>query len=192
MVTVGVNSHRETRDELELVAASANPAEFGVLYDRYVDAVYGYCLFRLWDRAEAEDTTSLVFAKAFEALPRFTSRTGTFRSWLFTIAHNVVVNVHRDRKSHRPLASIYHLPTPAIGPDEEAVREDERARVRAACLQLTEEQRHVIELRMAGLTGAEIATAMGKSLPAIKMLQVRAIDRLQELLWAAEPVGEVR
>jgi DNA-directed RNA polymerase specialized sigma24 family protein len=107
MVNASVDTDRQTGEELEVVAAQATPAKFAVLYDRYVDAVYGYCLFRLWDRAEAEDATSLIFAKAFEALPRSRFGAGTFRSWLFTIAHHVVVNVHRVRKSHALLMADY-------------------------------------------------------------------------------------
>ena len=176
-------------EEHEVAAARTNPAEFAVFYDRYVDAMFNYCLFRLWDRHDAEDATSLTFTRAFEALPRFKSDRGTFRSWLFTIAHNVVVNTHRDRRLHRPLDAIFELPSREPGPDDEAVLSDERWRLRAACLQLTEEQRHVVELRIAGLTGAEISAATGKSLAAVKMLQVRALDRLHHLLSAGEELG---
>jgi RNA polymerase sigma-70 factor (ECF subfamily) len=158
------------------------PVEFAVLYERHVDAIYGYCLFRLWNTAEAEDATSLIFTKALEAFPRYQPGRGSIRSWLFAIAHNVVVNAHRDRKPHQPLDRALALPAAVSGPDEEAVRSEERRLLRAACLQLTDEQRQVVELRMAGLTGAEIAGAMGKSVPAVKMLQVRALDRLQALL----------
>ena len=51
---------------------------FGLLYDRYVDPVYRYCYGRLGSREEAEDATSLIFARALAALP--THRGGSFRS----------------------------------------------------------------------------------------------------------------
>jgi hypothetical protein len=40
----------------------------------------------------AEDATSLVFAKALAGLPSYRADGATFRSWLFTIAHNVVID----------------------------------------------------------------------------------------------------
>lgn len=177
-------------DDRDILAAQIDPPTFGVLYERYVDAVFGYCLFRLWDRIDAEDATSLTFTRAFEALPKYrVGGGGTFRSWLFTIAHNVVVNLQRGRKEYRSLDAIAGVSTREPGPDDQAIEHDERSRVRMACQRLTEEQRQVIELRMAGLTGAEVAAAMGKSLPAVKMLQVRAIDRLKHLLGGGGELG---
>ena len=41
------------------------------------------------------------------------------------------------------------------------------------------DQREVIELRLAGLTGREIAEAMERSVDAVKMLQLRAMKRLR-------------
>jgi RNA polymerase sigma-70 factor (ECF subfamily) len=185
MATARLDTTRMS-EEPELDRATEWPIEFVVLYDRHVDAVYGYCLFRLWNAADAEDATSLVFTKALEALPKFKHGRGSLRSWLFTIAHNVVVNAHRDRRSHWPIEHAFDLPATDRGPDEEALLSDQRRQLRLACLQLTVEQREVVEFRMAGLTGAEIAEASGKSLAAVKMLQVRALDRLQALLATEE------
>ena len=54
----------------------------------------------------------------------------------------------------------------------------------AALGQLTEEQRSIIELRLAGLSANEIATALGKSRNAIDQMQYRAVARLRKLLTA--------
>src|SRR5262245_60361601 len=75
-------------DALLVMRAQAEPSAFTVLYDRYVEAVYRYCDRRLGDRTAAEDATSVIFTRAFVNLPKY--RAGTFRGWLFTIAHNVV------------------------------------------------------------------------------------------------------
>jgi RNA polymerase sigma-70 factor (ECF subfamily) len=81
------------RDDDALVArAREDRRAFAPLYERYFDAVYRYCYHRLGNWTDAEDATSLVFANALGALPRFRDHAGSFRSWLFTIAHNVVGN----------------------------------------------------------------------------------------------------
>ena len=90
-------------DDALVAAAREDPAEFAVLYRRYVDAVYRYCHRRLGNREAAEDATSLVFTKAIDALPRY--RAGGFRAWLFAIAHNTIANELRGSTSQaaRPI-----------------------------------------------------------------------------------------
>ena len=88
-------------DQALVIAAQRDPRAFAPLYLRYVDAVYGYCHRRLGTKEVAEDATSLVFAKALAALPRYRSDGGTFR-WSL-IAHNVVVDSRRTARPRIPL-----------------------------------------------------------------------------------------
>jgi RNA polymerase sigma-70 factor (ECF subfamily) len=75
-------------DDADLVArAQVDREAFALLYRRYLDPVHRYYYRRLGSREAAEDATSLVFTKAFTALPTY--RTGSFRSWLFAIAYHV-------------------------------------------------------------------------------------------------------
>lgn len=171
-------------DEQAIRAAQMNPAAFSLLYERYVDAVYGYCLIRLGNPMDAEDAAALVFQRAFEAASRFKSGQGSVRAWLFAIAHNTVANAHRGRRPHRPIEDAARVADGQPSPDDQAIRAEERARLQFALSRLTGDQRSVIELRMAGLSSAEVAQAMNKSVAAVKMLQLRAIDRLQELMHA--------
>ena len=76
------------------VRARVDREAFAALYARYVDPVYRYSLSRLGDREAAEDATSQVFVHALAALPRYREQ-GSFRSWLFAIAHNVVTDAGR-------------------------------------------------------------------------------------------------
>lgn len=74
--------------------ATHDPLAFGEIYERYVDRVYGYCHRRLGSKERAEDATSLIFSRALAAIDRFQPRS-TVRSWLFTIAHNVITDQYR-------------------------------------------------------------------------------------------------
>jgi DNA-directed RNA polymerase specialized sigma24 family protein len=57
---------------------------------------------------------------------------------------------------------------------------------------LPADQRRVIELRLAGLTGAEIAGVLNRSVAAVKMLQLRAMTRLRSELGVATQSREQR
>ena len=160
--------------------AQADPAAFAPLYDRYFDAIFGYCLRRLRDRETAADATAAVFAKALAALPRY--RSGSFRSWLFAIAHNVVIDVARQRRPTVGLDAAAAIADAGLGPEDSAMAQDEWWAVDALLTRLTPDQRRVVELRLAGLTGREIAAALGQSLPAVKATQFRAYARLRRLM----------
>src|SRR5262245_47822728 len=89
-------------DELALVRrAQTNAQAFGALYDRYVQRVYRYCLYRTNHLHEAEDLTAQIFLAALESLPRY-RQDGHFAAWLFSIARNKVAEHHRHAP-HEPL-----------------------------------------------------------------------------------------
>ncbi|HEY7032108.1 MAG TPA: sigma-70 family RNA polymerase sigma factor [Thermomicrobiales bacterium] len=173
-----------SESDADLIArARVDRAAFGVLFDRHAESVYRYCYRRLGDRNAAEDATSQVFTRAMLALPGYRERRGSsFVAWLFAIAHNVATDATRRDRRHAPLdAAAGEMDT---GPTvEEAVLGAEEARsVRALLLALPPDQRRAMELRLAGLTGPEIADVLGRSHRAVKMLQFRAIGTLRSLL----------
>lgn len=172
-------------DDAELVAmAQENPYAFEFLYRRYVDPVHRYCHRRLGSREAAEDATSLIFTKAFTSLPRF--RTGSFRSWLFTIAYHVIADDLRARRSQLDLNEASDMAGPDPSPEELVVALEGERSVAALLNHLPDAQRQVVELRLAGLTGREIADVLGRGLPAVKMSQLRAYARLRDLLTENE------
>src|SRR5438132_11567458 len=69
---------------LAIRAGKGEPAAFGALYDRYVDAVYRYVFYRVRNDAEAEDLTSEVFMRAMKAIPRYEPRPALL-SWQYRI-----------------------------------------------------------------------------------------------------------
>ncbi len=171
--------------------AQADARNFAPLYERYAPVVYHYCLRRLTDRELAADATSVVFVKAITALPGFRPdprREGsTFRSWLFAIAHNVIVDTHRRYRPHRSLDTDLAMHgdrfvSPVTGPEEHALNIEAARIVHHALGHLPERQRRVVELRLAGLSGAEIAAALGMTGSAVKSAQYRAYATLRTIL----------
>ena len=188
----GIRTHEEfdqaaalRREELAMVErAQQHPAAFAPLYERYVDAVFGYCYRRTSDRELAADLTHQVFDRVLTALPRFVQRpaTGSFRSWLFAIAHNLVVDTHRLRRATTPIEKVPHLRDTTATPEDLAIAGERQRALWDALTDLTEGQRQVVELRLAGLTGPEIAETLGLHLAAVKSTQFRAYARLRSIL----------
>ena len=187
---VGRADHLDGRDasvggEAALIErAKDDPEAFGLLYDRYVEAVYAFCFRRLGTREAAEDATSQVFTNVLAALPRYRERDDAFRAWLFTIAYRVVHDRFRDRQ-RRPTAPLDHaaaVPDPAPSPEDAAVAADACETLTRLLGRLSADQRRIVELRLAGLNGEEIARLLGKRRNAVDVAQHRAIARLRALL----------
>ena len=190
-------SHRPEHDDLADLAdealaslARTDPRAVAVLYRRYLPAVFVFCERRLPTTEAAEDATSLVFTKAVAALPMYRDGGGSFRSWLFAIAMRVAIDAHRARRPLTVLDAAFDVADVArwSAPAEETEHADLVRAVHTALTTLPPDQRAIVELRMAGLTGPEIAAVVGRSLASVKFAQFRAYQRLRELL--AEPTYE--
>lgn len=181
MVTGGVEVAESPviDDEALVLRAKEDPAAFAPLYRRYVRPVYGYCFQRLGNRELAEDATSQVFVQAIAALPRY--RADSFRGWIFTIAHNVVADVQR-RRPMAPLDDAGELTDRSESPEDAAITGDAERSVRRLLALLNRDQREVVELRLAGLNGAEIAAVLGRRPGAVRATQFRAFQVLREFL----------
>jgi RNA polymerase sigma-70 factor (ECF subfamily) len=168
----------EVQDERVLVALALHDRQaFAPLYDHYVGPIYRYCYQRIGNREAAEDAASLVFVKALNALPTY--RGGAFAGWLFAIAHNVVIDSLRTATSPQSLDAMLDVMDAAPGPEEEVLAVSDAATLRNLLQTLPEDQRRVLDLRLAGYRGAEIAAALGRSLTAVKTLQYRAMCQLR-------------
>ncbi len=176
--------------EATLVArAVAGDADaFGELYLQHLDAIYRYVYFRVGNTEDAEDLTELVFLKAWEALPNYKPRGNRFASWLYRIAHNVVVDHHRRERS--PLSLSFPGGRQWEGDEpaalDQVIRTEEAEALAAAIAQLPDEQQQVIILRfIEGLRHAEIARIIDKSEGACRVIQHRALTALNRLLSQA-------
>lgn len=175
-------------DAAVVARAQADGAAFADLYQRHFDGVFGYCRRALGGADRAEDAAQQVFEQALAALPRY-REAERFRSWLYAIAFRVIGRqIAADRRT-LALDPEADLVDPALSPEAVVLGEIERQAVRAAVARLPADQRRVVELRLAGLKGREIAAEIGRSHAAVRMLQQRAIDRLASDLAADRVPG---
>ena len=173
------------QEETRLVAQAkrGNEAAVSQLYRQYAPGIYGYVASRVREPAVADDLTSEVFLRALEGLPRFEDRGISLSAWLYRIAHDRTVD-HFRRQARRPTLPLDDEFLPAQeGLEHEVDVRLGMEQLRGAMEKLTAEQHQVILLRfISGLKLQEIAYVMDKSTDAIKMLQLRALTRLRQLV----------
>ena len=178
-------------DALLVVWSRQNPQAFTALYDRYFPVVYGYCQSQLGDPEAAADASSATFLKALAALPGY-REAGRFRSWLFAIAHNAVLDEIAHRRPEESLETANEIFDPSASPEERALAAIDQAWLDGALGRLPAADRRVLELRRAGLNGREIAEVLGISHEAAKKRQLRAMDQVRADLVASSGTREAR
>ncbi len=173
------------QEEAGLVARAQQGDETAVsrLYRQYAPRIYGYIASRVRDPVLADDLTSDAFLCALEGLPQFEHRGVSIAAWLYRIAHDRVAD-HFRRQAQRPAVPLAEELLPAQdGFDQEMDAHLRLQQLGQAMERLTADQHQVILLRfVAGLKLREVAYVMGKSEHAVKMLQLRALRRLRELV----------
>jgi RNA polymerase sigma factor (sigma-70 family) len=175
---VSVVSSEPTDAELVL---AADPASFGLLYERHALRVYTWFRRRLaW---AASDLTAETFAQAWLSRGRFRDdRGGSAAPWLLGIARNVLrESVRRDRVERRARERL-GLPTDLASQDDyDAVEErlSPRAALAIALDSLPEHEREALELRILGeLPYEEVAQRFSIQPAAARLRVSRALRRL--------------
>jgi RNA polymerase sigma-70 factor (ECF subfamily) len=175
-------------------AATGRPASADahaeVLYERLYDRVFGYCLYQLGSREEAEDATQVTFVQALRGLRRgVVPRVET--AWVFAIAKNVCLERHQVRGKRRAREVLLDPADLELEAVEDERHGEETARLREALEHLSDQQREAVLLReWRGLSYREIAAEMGVSLSAVETLIFRARRSLAEQL--SEETGRTR
>jgi RNA polymerase sigma-70 factor (ECF subfamily) len=171
-------------DELAL-GATHDPAQYAMLYRRYVRRVYRYFYGRVGSAGEAEDLTSQLFLEVLKALPRYRPQ-GKFAPWLFTLARRRAADFHRSAPA-LPLELAGELSAPG-DPLEEVIQAERLSRLSELYAQLDEERQELIRLRYgAGLTYHQVGQVLGRSEGAVTMALHRTLHWFQEN-WEVQDV----
>jgi RNA polymerase sigma-70 factor, ECF subfamily len=135
--------------------------------------------------ASADDIDDLVqesLFRAFRALDGW-RRTASFRSWLFTIASNLLRDEFRRRKGRQVIPLEGREYSDRTDPDGELAASETAERVREGIARLPRLQRQVFLLRaQEGARYEEIAAALGTTPGAARVHYHHAVKRLREIV----------
>lgn len=171
-------------------AKSRDPEAFGMLYDEYVDQIFRYVYYKVGNLTESQDLTGQTFLKAFENIDSYEVRDVQFSSWLYRIAHNLVVDFFRreSRRESVPIDDQPPAPSTTGNPVESVLADLESERLYKAMNRLTHNQREVLVLKFIdSLSNAQVAEIMGLSVGAVKSTQKRGLLALNRILGS--PAG---
>ncbi|MCD4783207.1 MAG: RNA polymerase sigma factor [Candidatus Eremiobacteraeota bacterium] len=166
-------------NENELIQAVARGEEYAleILFERHYEGIWKYALVILKNPEDAKEVVNDTFFRAFRYAGQFRGD-GLFSAWLYRIAKNLCMNILNRRKKLLKAVSVVgdemrkynNSSAPDIAPFIEKLDN------------LKADYRDVIILKdISGYSMKEMAGIMGRSVPAIKTLHHRAINKLREI-----------
>jgi RNA polymerase sigma-70 factor (ECF subfamily) len=167
-----------------VIKAHSDQAAFVRLYRRYYDAIFRYCVHRLFERTAAEDVTSEVFLKMVENLHHFRGNEAQFGNWLYRIAINAVNNHLRKTSRRKGLRKI------ACEQVDDRTNDCEQfsinlALLKQAMLALKPRYQTIIALRFFdNMKLIEIAEVLGSSPGTVRSQLARALEKLRKKMRA--------
>jgi len=170
--------------------ARGDAAAFEVLYRRHETRIWRYLHRHVGNRECANELMQEVWFGVARNASRYRPK-ARFTTWLFTLAHNRMVDWFRSRRPVESLDAIgidapeiTRITAPCSGePYAAAVAHDQMAALLDALRQLPEDQREVFVLQIEGdLKVEEIAGITGSAFETTKSRLRYARTKLRELL----------
>lgn len=164
-------------------AQNGDTEAFSRLYDIFIQPVYRYVFFKV-SKSDALDLTESVFLKVWEHLKSYSKLKGAFSSWVFKIAHNIVVDHYRVQREHVDLDDVA-LPDENRLSDPRFLTENRLHQdvLRKALGKLKKKYQDILVLRYVNdLEHREIARIMKRSEGSLRILKFRALQALKKVL----------
>src|SRR5258708_4813133 len=153
---------------------------FGQLYELYFEKIYKFIYFRVSHKEVAEDLAEEVFIRAWSKITHV--KEDSFGGWLYQIAKNRVIDYYRQKKTDIDIDQIANILESDNDLNRDANAVIEHQVFLGLLKQLSPEQQIIIKLKfLEDLSNAEISELISKSEGSIRVVQHRAIQKLQEL-----------
>ncbi len=173
-------------EELKIIEqAKIDPAAFSSLYECYVDKIYNYIYYRTHNHQDAEDLTAGVFQRALDKIDTYKDKGYPFSAWLYTIAHNLVANWHRDEQKCQtiPLEQVSMVSSQNGNPFQTTVKKEKVNLLAQSIKTLSPVRQQLLTLKFIdGETNAEIGRILNRSEGAVKSLYHRTMVSLKTML----------
>jgi len=158
-----------------------------VLHDEHAEALFTFCLRFTGDRQRAEDVVQEVLVRAWRQLSTLELGDRPVRPWLFTVARNVLTDLHRaDRARPQVVADDSALAGMTVAGDE-MDRAVESWTMAEALRRLSEQHREVlVHSYWLGRSVTETAQALGIPAGTVKS---RTYYAVRSLRLALEEMG---
>lgn len=176
-------------DEVLMARYAEGDAEsFEILFQRYEARAYAYFLRRTGLPDRAQDLYQLLFLRIHRARDRY-DPTRPFASWFFEIARRLLLD--DSRRAFRAREVPFDGWEPVVEAPSSEDRLWQREALGSLMAPLSEVERYVlIGAKVEGRAYAELAADLERSVPAVRKIASRALQRLRHGVRTAVPVQD--
>jgi RNA polymerase sigma-70 factor (ECF subfamily) len=173
----------DERKLIRRIQKHADKTAADTLIRSYYDEILAYAYRQTSDRQTAMDLTQDIFISMLKTITRYDSKQSGFRTWLYRIATNKIIDHHRSNSVTR--SKILNLDSVDI-PDEtdftrQLEHDDLAARIQAHIGTFDADSQRVFRLKIyGGYTFAEIAELTQMPEPTVKTKYYRMLKTLRE------------
>lgn len=157
--------------------------EFMDAYEKYADAIYRHCFFRVYSKGKAEELVQETFMKAWQYLAEG-KKVDNMKAFLYHIATNLIIDESRKKKEES--LDVLLAISDAFEPSLDGRRVIEQSalmhEIRTVIEKLPQEYKEVVIMRyIDDLDPREIAEALGISANNVSVRLHRALVIIQKL-----------
>jgi RNA polymerase sigma-70 factor (ECF subfamily) len=172
----------KTDEQLIAKALKGNKQAWLNLLKRYEKQIYNYGMRMTGKNEDALDLMQEVFISVFRNLSTFRNE-GSFKSWMFRIAHFRCIEFYRRKKPMQGLDDTPEIESEEISVADSIHTGQENKQLISAMQQLPLAQKSVVELKFFGqFTFDEIAEQTGISANTAKSRLYGALEKLKILM----------
>lgn len=182
------NELNERAKEIEALVKQAQKGDqdsFAKLYDIFIDPIYRYVFYRVKNE-DSEDLVETVFLKVWEHLRKYKKdKKSSFSSWIFRIAHNLVVDYYRSNKDKMMEELNFQVADNKREHNPIRVAEDniDQKILKKALSRIKKQYQDVIVYKFVNdFSNKEISEILKKSEGSVRILQFRALKALEREL----------
>ncbi|OGZ65408.1 MAG: hypothetical protein A3C50_03650 [Candidatus Staskawiczbacteria bacterium RIFCSPHIGHO2_02_FULL_43_16] len=158
--------------------------QFSLIYDQYIDKIYRFVYLKVSSQETAEDITSRVFTKAWEAYQKGQA-IENMRAFLYKIAGNMAIDHYRqkDRKATVSTESVPQLIDDRTNIHDRAVLNADMDAIKAALASVKQEYQDVIIWHyLEDMPTEEIAQMTGRPAGTVRVMIHRGLEMLKDQL----------
>ncbi len=164
--------------------------QFGSIYDQYIDKIYRFVYLKVNSQEIAEDITSKVFLKGWEAYQAKSQNPNSndpkidnIGAFLYQIARNAVVDHYRDKGRTKQVSvdASPEIADPKTSAQDRAILSADINIVKASIQKLKKEHQDIIIWHyLEDMPIAEIAELLGKPAGTVRVMLHRGLKDLRE------------
>ena len=163
--------------------------QFGQIYDQYIDKIYRFVYLKVSSQEIAEDITSKVFLKGWEAFQSPKADIKNPSAFLYQIARNMVID-HYRAKGRSKTVSIEVSPQmadPGTSAQDQAILHADIEVIKGAITKLKKDQQDIIIwYYLEDMPIDDIAKLLSKPAGTVRVMLHRGLNDLRELMEGSE------